>query len=131
MTAGIAAARLGVGGPLVAWSPAATPVGQLIAQPLPGVVDALRTLASQYRLGAVTDTAVMDGAAVRALLAPVGLDTLLEVVVTSSDVGATKPDPRVVHEALRRLGVDASRALLIGDRDVDRDAAAAAGVAFA
>ena len=131
MIAGIDTILFDVGGTLVVEAPAATPVGELVAQPLPGVVDALRALAPHYRLGAVTDTAVMDGAAIRALLAPCGLDALLEVVVTSSDVGAAKPDPRIVHEALRRLGADAKRALLIGDRDVDRDAAAAAGVAFA
>ncbi|HEV7525401.1 MAG TPA: nicotinate-nucleotide--dimethylbenzimidazole phosphoribosyltransferase [Acidimicrobiia bacterium] len=120
-----------VGGTLVSEAAPGTPVDRLVAQPLPGVVDALRALQSQHRLGAVTDTAVMDEQAVRALLGPVGLDSLLEVVVTSTDVGAAKPDPASVHEALRRLGVDASRALLIGDRAVDRDAAAAAGVAFA
>ena len=72
----------------------------------------------------------MDEATVRALLAPLGIDELLEVVVTSSDIGAAKPDPRGVLEACRRLGVTPDRALLIGDRPVDRDAAANAGVAF-
>lgn len=130
MIAGIDTILFDVGGTLVAEAPAATPISELVARPFPGVVEALQALAPRYRLAAVTDTAVMDGAAVRALLAPVGLDALLEVVVTSSDVGAAKPDPRIVHEALHRLGADAERSLLIGDRDVDRDAAAAAGVAF-
>ena len=130
MIPGIDAILFDVGGTLVAEAAAATPVADLVAQPFPGVVDALRSLASDHRLGAVTDTAVMDEGAVRALLRPAGLDDLLEVVVTSCDVGAAKPDPRSVHEALRRLGVEPGRALLVGDRDVDHGAALAAGVAF-
>jgi len=130
MIPGIDAVLFDVGGTLVAEAAPGTPVGDLVAQPFPGVVDALRALATHHRLGAVTDTAVMDEAAVRTLLRPAGIDALLEVVVTSSDVGAAKPDPRSVNEALRRLGVDPARALLVGDRGVDRDAATAAGVAF-
>jgi nicotinate-nucleotide--dimethylbenzimidazole phosphoribosyltransferase len=106
-------------------------VDALVAEPLPGVVATLRALSTHHRLAAVTDTAVMTEKDVRRLLAPAGIDELLEVVVTSCDVGAAKPDSLMLREALRRLGVAHDRALLIGDRDVDRDAAAAAGVAFA
>jgi nicotinate-nucleotide--dimethylbenzimidazole phosphoribosyltransferase len=67
---------------------------------------------------------------VRALLARIGLDDLLEVVVTSCDVGAAKPDPAPITRALERLAVAPARALYVGDRDVDRDAATAAGVSF-
>src|SRR3974390_1798144 len=102
---GVEAILFDVGGTLV--KPAA-PGTRL----LPGVGDALRVLARSHRLAAVTDTAVMDEAAVRKALAPIGIDALLEVVVTSTDVGAAKPDPRIVHEALRRLDVPAARALL-------------------
>jgi putative hydrolase of the HAD superfamily len=52
-------------------------------------------------------------------------------VVTSADAGARKPDPAVFRLALERLGVPASRTLHVGDTDHDRDAAAAAGIAFA
>jgi FMN phosphatase YigB (HAD superfamily) len=59
------------------------------------------------------------------------LDHLGLVVVTSADVGVRKPDPAVFRVALERLGVPAARTLHVGDTDHDRDAAAAAGIAFA
>ncbi|HWS46543.1 MAG TPA: nicotinate-nucleotide--dimethylbenzimidazole phosphoribosyltransferase [Acidimicrobiia bacterium] len=127
---GVEAILFDVGGTLVKPAAPGTPVSALDARLLPGVGDALRVLARSHRLAAVTDTAVMDEAAVRKALAPIGIDALLEVVVTSTDVGAAKPDPRIVHEALRRLDVRAARALLVGDGTVDRDAARAAGIAF-
>jgi nicotinate-nucleotide--dimethylbenzimidazole phosphoribosyltransferase len=127
---GIDAVLLDVGGTIVTEAPRGTPVDALVAQPLPGVVDQLRALSQHHRLAAVTDTAVMSEKDVRRLLAPTGIDDLLEVVVTSSDVGAAKPDPRMLHEALQRLDVEPGRVLFVGDRDVDRDAAAAAGVVF-
>jgi nicotinate-nucleotide--dimethylbenzimidazole phosphoribosyltransferase len=120
-----------VGGTLVEQAPPATAVDALVARPLHGVVDTLRALAGRYRVGAVTDTATMHEADVRALLATIGLDELLEVVVTSQDVGAAKPDPRGLLEACRRLDVAPSRVLFVGDRPVDRDAAQRAGATFA
>lgn len=127
---GIDAVLFDVGGTLVEENAPGTPVEGLVARPLPGVVEALTSLRRHHRLAAVTDTAIMDEATVRALLAPSGINALLEAVVTSHDIGAAKPDPRGLFEACRRLGVAADRALLIGDRRVDRDAAANAGMAF-
>ena len=90
----------------------------------------LRALKGTFRLGAVTDTAVMSSTEVRAALHGTGLDELLEVVITSSDVGSAKPDPRGIEAALARLGAAPGEALFVGDADVDADAARAAGVAF-
>jgi putative hydrolase of the HAD superfamily len=59
------------------------------------------------------------------------LDELGIPVITSADAGARKPDPTVFRLALERLGVPASRTLHVGDTDHDRNAAAAAGIAFA
>jgi nicotinate-nucleotide--dimethylbenzimidazole phosphoribosyltransferase len=119
-----------IGGTLVPEAPAATPVAELQPRAFDGVPELLRALAGEHRLGAVTNTAVMREHDVRALLAPIGLDELLEVVVTSRDVGADKPDPAPLTHALERMGLDPARALYVGDRDVDREAAAAAGVEF-
>lgn len=44
-----------------------------------------------------------------------GLTKVVDTVVTSEDVRRTKPDAVVFHEALRRLDVPASRAVVIGD----------------
>jgi nicotinate-nucleotide--dimethylbenzimidazole phosphoribosyltransferase len=127
---GIDAVLFDVGGTLVDEAAPGTPTRDLVARPRPGALERLRSLAADYRLGAVTDTAVMSGDDVRGLLAPVGLDELLEVVFTSSDVGAMKPDPASIRAALGKLGVAPERALFVGDRAVDRDAARAAGVRF-
>lgn len=59
------------------------------------------------------------------------LDHLGIPVVTSAEAGVRKPDPAVFRLALERLDVPASRTLHVGDTAHDRDAAAAAGLAFA
>jgi len=124
------AVLLDVGNTLVVEAEPGTPVGELVPEPLPGVVEAVRHLASRRRVGAVTNAAVMREADVRALLARVDLDRHLDVVVTSADAGAAKPDPRPLTLALERLGVAPARALFVGDRAADEAAAAAAGTAF-
>jgi putative hydrolase of the HAD superfamily len=58
-----------------------------------------------------------------------GLRNLL--VVTSAAVGAAKPDPAPFLCALRALGVRPERTLHVGDDEVDRLGAAAAGMRFA
>jgi putative hydrolase of the HAD superfamily len=62
-------------------------------------------------------------------LRPAGILELVDGVVTSAEVGAPKPSPRVFERALGVAGVEAGEALHVGD-DVDNDlgGAAAAGV---
>ena len=120
-----------IGDTLVRSAAPGTPVDALVAVPMPGAVRTLRALARSYRLGAVTDTSVMDGAAVKRALAGTGLDDLLEVIVTSVDVGAAKPDGRGLLAALERLDAAADEALFVGDAEVDEQAARAAGMHFA
>lgn len=120
-----------VGGTLVEADPPGTAVADLVARPIGNAVQDLRALRARFRLGAVTDTAVMTEADVRAALAPSGLDELLEVVVTSVDAGAAKPDPAGLLVALDRLGATPAEALFVGDADVDAGAAQRAGCAFA
>ena len=127
---GIDAFLFDVGGTLVEEAPPGTPVAGLKAQLRPGAIETLRGLAGHHRIGAVTDTAAMREAEVRELLEPVGLDGLLEVVVTSVDAGAPKPDPASLAEALRRLGAAPERSVYVGNAPVDRGAAIAAGIEF-
>jgi len=119
-----------IGGTLVAEAPPHTPVAELHAEVRPGVVETLRGLAEDHRIAAVTNTATMREVDVRKLLEPVGLNALLEVVVTSVDVGAAKPDPASLNEAIRRLGIPAGRAVYVGDAPGDQLAAVAAGMHF-
>ncbi|MHB1549099.1 MAG: 5,6-dimethylbenzimidazole synthase, partial [Acidimicrobiales bacterium] len=123
---------LDIGGTLVREAAPAAPTSGLIARSLPRVAEDLRILARSVRLAAATNTAVMSESDVRALLAPTGIDGLLEVVVTSADVGVAKPDPTLLRVALERLGgIAPDRALYIGDRATDEAAAKAAGMHFA
>jgi putative hydrolase of the HAD superfamily len=62
-------------------------------------------------------------------LGPAGIMELVDGVVTSAEVGAPKPDPRVFERALAVAGVAPSEALHVGDKvDNDLEGAAAAGV---
>ena len=45
-----------------------------------------------------------------------GLPSWLEIVVTSQDAGANKPQPEIFLEALKRAGVQPEEALYIGDQ---------------
>jgi putative hydrolase of the HAD superfamily len=62
-------------------------------------------------------------------LEPSGITELVDGVVTSAEVGAPKPDPRVFERALAIAGVAAPDALHVGDKlDNDVGGAGAAGV---
>jgi putative hydrolase of the HAD superfamily len=62
-------------------------------------------------------------------LRPAGVLELVDGVVTSAEVGAAKPNPRVFERALAVAGVEPSEALHAGDKlDNDLEGAAAAGV---
>jgi nicotinate-nucleotide--dimethylbenzimidazole phosphoribosyltransferase len=123
---------LDVGGTLVREATGGTAVPDLVAHPLPGVVDDLQALvAAGHRLAAVTNTTVMGAVDVRGLLGPSGLDGLLAEVVTSVEVGVAKPDPRPLLVACARMGVAPGDTVYLGDRSTDRDAALAAGMPFA
>ena len=63
-------------------------------------------------------------------LEELGVARFFDAVVTSAEVGAAKPDPRIFEVALSRLGVEPARALHVGDDDRDREGAHAAGLAF-
>jgi putative hydrolase of the HAD superfamily len=64
-------------------------------------------------------------------LGALGLDAVVNIVVTSAEAGAPKPAPAVFELALARLGVDdAARAVHIGDAAADEEGAEAAGLRF-
>jgi putative hydrolase of the HAD superfamily len=63
------------------------------------------------------------------VLVRVGLGALLDGVVTSAEVGAGKPDPRIFKAALELAGVSADEALHVGDSlEEDVAGAHAAGI---
>jgi HAD superfamily hydrolase (TIGR01549 family) len=89
-----------------------------------GVVDALERLRS---LGLELAVVANWDLTLRRLLAEVELTDYFRAVVHAAE----KPAPDGLLQALTELGVDASRALHIGDDEVDQLAARAAGMSFA
>ncbi len=103
-------------------------MGALVFEPVPGAPEALRELRERgMRLAVVAnwDYALPEQ------LERLGLDGLLDTIVTSARAGAAKPDPAIFELALEELGVAADRALHVGDEPIDEEGARAAGLAFA
>ncbi|CAM5463518.1 HAD family phosphatase OS=Streptomyces alboniger OX=132473 GN=CP975_23965 PE=4 SV=1 [Streptomyces alboniger] len=63
-----------------------------------------------------------------ALLGLTGPDGVLDAVLSSADLGVTKPDPGIYEAAVRRAGVAADRCLFVDDRQENVDAAVALGM---
>ncbi len=58
-----------------------------------------------------------------------GLSALLQIVVTSQDVGIGKPHPEIFREALRQAEVNPNEAIYVGDQyQIDVEGANAAGM---
>jgi len=56
------------------------------------------------------------------------LDTRFDAVVVSSELGICKPDPRIFHVCLDRLGVAPGDALFVDDKAANVEAAARVGL---
>jgi putative hydrolase of the HAD superfamily len=91
--------------------------------------DALPALGELHALGLTLVVASNWDCALPDWLGPAGITELVDGVVTSAEVGAPKPNPRVFERALAIAGVGPSEALHVGDKvDNDVEGAAAAGV---
>ena len=64
-----------------------------------------------------------------ALLARGDLGPLVDTAATSADAEDSKPDPDIIGAALKKAGVAANEAVMIGDTQYDIEAAHKAGVA--
>jgi putative hydrolase of the HAD superfamily len=94
--------------------------------PYPDVEPALRDL---HERGMTVVIASNWDCSLPEWLRPAGILDLVDGVVTSAEVGAAKPSPRVFERALGIAGVDPGEALHVGDKvDNDIQGAAAAGV---
>ena len=77
------------------------------------VLPTLKTLKQQkFAIGLLTNLA-KDMSSTRRKL---GLEPYLDVIVTSEEAGADKPNPIIFQAALQRAGVDASEAVHVGDQ---------------
>jgi phosphoglycolate phosphatase len=96
------------------------------SRPFPGCVALLdRLKADGIRLGICTNK--LEGLSVR-LIDALGLSVYFDAIVGPDTIGIAKPDPAPYREALRRMGSEAARSLLIGDSETDVLTARAAGV---
>ncbi|ELY93924.1 HAD-superfamily hydrolase [Natrialba hulunbeirensis JCM 10989] len=118
--------------PREAWRPAFEETVQETIEPVPGVVEAIETLAdSDLHVGVISD---VDDEAGREMLAQFGVREQFDSITTSEEVGRTKPDATIFETALEKADVSPERSLMIGDR-YDHDVKGAAevgmhGVAF-
>ena len=103
-------------------------MGAIVMEPEPGAVETLHSLRARgLELAVVSNWDIGLGEHLERL----GLASLFSAIATTAEAGAPKPEPAVFLLALERLGVDAARALHVGDEPGDEEGAAAAGMRFA
>jgi len=78
----------------------------------------LRKLHQKYKLGLISNFGIPECG--RKLLKMFGLKEHFDLIVISAEVNQRKPSPKIFKNALQKLGVDASRAVFVGDM-VDLD----------
>jgi putative hydrolase of the HAD superfamily len=82
----------------------------------PDVMETLETLRGRgLRLGLVSNAAYRPRLMTQQLAA-LGLLPYFDGVTFSSEVGVRKPHPEIFKDALRKVGVEADRAVFVGDR---------------
>jgi HAD superfamily hydrolase (TIGR01549 family) len=93
---------------------------------VPGALELLEVLSAVARIAVVTNNTQAEQ---REKLATFGFAPYVESLVTSEEVGASKPDPRIFQTALARVDCDPDSAVMIGDSLVhDVEGALAAGI---
>ena len=85
----------------------------------PAMLGALRELRNRgYRTGLVSNVTLRPQL-MREDLDRLGIASLMDGMVFSSEIGVRKPDPRIFHEALERIGMGPQQTLFVGDRLYD------------
>ncbi|MCS7235080.1 MAG: HAD family hydrolase [Armatimonadota bacterium] len=105
--------RLRVDGPVEPFLERYTALRDGQVRPFPDARPVLEELRRRgYRTGVISNG---ETALQRWKLDRTGLSELLDPVVTSQEVGRSKPDPEVFFEAARRAGADPHRCWMVGD----------------
>jgi phosphoglycolate phosphatase len=94
--------------------------------PFPGVVEGLSRLTEAGVPLAVVTNKPLEPA--MECLEGLGLTRYFGAILGGDTLPTKKPDPALLQEAARRLGVRLDRCLMVGDSDVDVDAAINAGI---
>lgn len=92
---------------------------------LPGAVEVVQRLARHWPLGLASSS---PRRLIDTVLTSAGLAKQFRVSVSTEEVAAGKPSPAVYQTVVRRLGVDAARAIAIEDSSNGLRSAAAAGL---
>lgn len=96
------------------------------SRPFPGCIALLDQLRTEgVSLGICTNK--LESLSV-SLVDALGLTPYFGTIVGPDTIGIAKPDPAPYREALRRLGAESGRSLLVGDSETDVATARAAGV---
>ena len=84
-------------------------------KPFPGVLEVLQQLSGKYKLGILSDS---DGGRHWKLLRikKLGIMPYFDAIVTSDDVGANKPHPRMFMHVCQELEVSPEECLMVGDK---------------
>ncbi len=99
-----------------------------IREPFPETKEVILELFQRrYRLGIVSNTASTTEAP--ALLRMLEISGIPETVVLSANMGIRKPNPEILLEATRRMGIEPSKCVYVGNRR-DRDVLAAREAGF-
>lgn len=98
-------------GPMASWP---------VVESLPRAAEVLAALRSGWTLALATNAGDSDEAAIRAALARVGLDALLDRIYCRRTVGHEKPAAEFFEFILEDLRLDRSAIVMVGD-DFDRD----------
>jgi phosphoglycolate phosphatase len=82
-------------------------------RPLPGAVPLVRSLHAHGCRVAVATVDVSRRA--RLAMEFLGVGEILDLIVGGEEVSRSKPDPEMIHIILDRLGIDRTRAVMVGD----------------
>lgn len=83
---------------------------------VPYIDEILKQLKGKYKLAVVTNTSTSREERIRIALRIMGLEDYFDAVVTSVDIGHEKPDEEIYCEALKRIRVKPTEAVMVGNR---------------
>jgi putative hydrolase of the HAD superfamily len=83
---------------------------------VPHIDEVLKQLKGKYKLAVVTNTSTSREERIRLALRIMGIEDYFDAVVTSVDVGHEKPEEEIYCEALKRIRVKPTDAVMIGNR---------------
>ena len=81
-------------------------------RPVPGAIELLQRVKAKHPVGVVTNHVVSEQLT---KVAAIGVESLIDELVISEEVGVSKPNRRIFDVALSRLGGTHEEAVMIGD----------------